>query len=262
MPATTRYNTAERAEPTLARPHHVNPSISCARVILAVKNFAAIKGVCHIGLGVTASNTVKVLRRNGVNIEAWAVQTTAELEKRLAAEELTNHPPVTHVIVSAPSWIQPGDFGKLCFEYPNTEFVQLNHSGCAFLSIDKFGIRNIREAIDLEMSAHNMRVAANNPRVSKWLSDSFGFEALLLPNLYNTESYVNPVPPRHVGDTLRIGSFGRPPMEESTRRRRGCGPTRTTARGATRTLCQHQASGRRGTDDRVSKGIVRQSCGL
>lgn len=214
---TTRYNTLEKTEPVLARPHNVNPSLSSARVILAVKNFAAIQGVCHIGLGVTASNTVKVLRRNGINIEAWAVQTTAELEKRLAAEALTTHPPVTHVIVSAPSWVQPSDFGKLCFEYPNTEFVQLNHSGCAFLSIDKHGIRNIREAIDLEMSTHNMRVAANNHRVEKWLSDSFGFQALLLPNLYDTDSFVNPVPPRNLGDTLRIGSFGAcSSMEEPT----------------------------------------------
>ena len=51
---------------TLPRPHHVNPTIESVRVVLAVKNFANIPGVCHIGLGVTATNTHKVLRRNGV----------------------------------------------------------------------------------------------------------------------------------------------------------------------------------------------------
>ena len=206
---TDRYDRAERPEPAASRPHNVNPAISSARVILAVKNFASIPGVCHIGLGVTASNTVKVLRRNGVNIEAWAVQTYAALEAKLAAEHIrVGAIPVTHVIISAPSWIQPFQFGTLAYTYPNTEFIQLNHSGAAFLSIDKFGIRNIRELIDLEMSSHNIRVASNNRRVAKFLSDSFGFHCLLLPNLYDTDSYVNPIPPRPLGDTLRIGSFG------------------------------------------------------
>lgn len=40
------------------RPHHIDPSQETVRVVLAVKNFAAIKGVCHIGLGVTARKSV------------------------------------------------------------------------------------------------------------------------------------------------------------------------------------------------------------
>lgn len=209
MSTTTRYSKAERPEPVTARPHNVNASTSSARVILAIKNFAKVPGVCHIGLGVTAINTVKVLRKNGVNAEAWSAQTYQELSDRLAKEAAkSNAPPITHVIVSAPSWIQPDQFGSLCLEYGNTEFVQLNHSGTAYLSIDKYGIRNIREVIDLETSTHNMRTAANNPRLAKWLSDSFGFQCLMLPNLYDTDSFVNPIPKRVLGDTLRIGSFG------------------------------------------------------
>jgi glycosyltransferase involved in cell wall biosynthesis len=206
---TSRYNKAERPEPVLARPHNVNASASSARVILAIKNFAKIPGVCHIGLGVTAINTIKVLRKNGINAEAWSAQTYAELNMRLEKESANPRAiPITHVVVSAPSWIDPAQFGALCLSYPNTEFVQLNHSGTAYLSIDKYGIRNIRQVIDLETSTHNMRTAANNPRLAKWLSDSFGFECLLLPNLYDTDSFVNPVPTRVLGDTLRIGSFG------------------------------------------------------
>lgn len=97
--------------------------------------------------------TMKVLRRNGVRVEAWSAQTAQELEALIAADAhkvCAGHAvPVTHVIVSAPSWIQPNDFGTLAFKYPEIEFVQLNHSGCAYLSIDKFGIKNIREVIDL-----------------------------------------------------------------------------------------------------------------
>jgi hypothetical protein len=179
-----------------------------------VKNFAAIQGVCHIGLGVTATNTLKVLRRNGIHAEAWAVQTAKELRDRLAnaardaRNTLNTHKPITHVIVSAPSWVQPQDFKAFCFLYPDIEFVQLNHSGCAYLSIDKFGIRNIRECIDLELSVHNMRVAGNNPRFTRWTSSTFGCETLLLPNLYDVQSFVNPYPRRPLGSKILIGSFG------------------------------------------------------
>jgi glycosyltransferase involved in cell wall biosynthesis len=189
------------------RPHHVAPELSSARVILAVKNFAAIAGVCHIGLGVTASNTLKVLRRSGVHVEAWAVQTTKELQDRLA-RHAGDARPITHIIVSAPSWVQPDEFGWLCYHYPDIEFVQLNHSGTSYLSIDKFGIRNIRRCIDLELATHNLRVASNNPRVAKWLSESFGFSCLLLPNLYDCESFVNPIPVKHHASPLKVGSFG------------------------------------------------------
>lgn len=204
-----RFQKIEYQAPVRTRPHNVDPCLNNARVILAVKNFASIPGVCHIGLGVTASNTVKVLRRNGMNIEAWAVQTYQQLLDRLNKETVDpNKLPISHVIVSAPSWIQPPQFGTLCFKFVDIEFVQLNHSGTAYLSIDKFGIRNIRECIDLEMSTHNMKVAANNPRLAKWLSDSFGFRCMFLPNLYDTDSFVEPVTPRPFSDKIKVGSFG------------------------------------------------------
>ena len=200
----------------LGRPHHLEPGRGTARVVLAVKNFAAIKGVCHIGLGVTATNTQRVLRRAGYFAEAWATQTAKELESKLEAAEAESSRAgtvrVSHVIVSAPSWVQPDDFKRLCLTYPNIEFVLLNHSGCAFLSIDKYGIRNNRLCIDLELSVHNFRVAANNTRVVNWIGRAFSAPCLYLPNLYDTTTFVNPYP-RHVltpgqGGTLRIGSFG------------------------------------------------------
>jgi hypothetical protein len=192
------------------RPHHLEPVKNTARVILAVKNFAAIRGVCHIGLGVTATNTMKVLRRSGYQVESWATQTVKDLRSQLAADIKRNPSiPISHIIVSAPSWVQPDDFKELCIQYPDIEFVLLNHSGCCFLSIDKFGIRNIRQCADLELSLHNFRVSSNNKRVVNWFQRGLNAKCLYLPNLYDTQSFIDPFPRNreHTG-TLRIGSFG------------------------------------------------------
>lgn len=190
------------------RPHHLEPKKETARVILAVKNFAAIKGVCHIGLGVTATNTMKVLRREGYFVEAWPIQKTFELHDRLKADE-AKHPavPISHVIVSAP-WINATRFKQFCLDFPNVEFVLLNHSGCAFLSIDTDGIKTNQECMQLQLHVHNFKVAANNTRVANWLSRGLGGDCLLIPNLYDTQTFVNPYPHRMPGDTIRIGSFG------------------------------------------------------
>jgi len=191
------------------RPHNVNPTLSSAHVILAVKNFAAIPGVCHIGLGVTAENTMKVLRKHGIFAEAWPAQTSKQLWQKLAyAEHHHAGAPISHVIVSAPSWVMPEAFKNFCIRWPEVEFVQLNHSGCAYLSIDKHGIRNIREACHLELSLHNLRVAANNSRVQRFIQSALAGECVLLPNLYDPDSFVSPFYPEKLNGTLRVGSFG------------------------------------------------------
>lgn len=200
----------------MRRPHDVNPSISSLRVILAIKNFSTIPGVCHIGLGVTATNTVKVLRKNGVDVQAWSISSPGgkgnepkELKRLLLEDSRRPHyKPITHVIISAPSWILPNDFYDLALTWPDTKFVQLNHSGCAYLSIDKNGIQNIRDVVDYELGLHNIQVAANNERVARFISTSFGSDTVLLTNLYDTDSFVTPFTPQKIGDTLRIGSFG------------------------------------------------------
>lgn len=191
------------------RPHHVNPALASVRVILAIKNFAKVQGVCHIGLGVTALNTMRVLRRHGVQCEAWSAQTSKELYGLISRDERANpRRPVTHVIISAPSWVQPISFSDFSYRWPNIEFVQLNHSGTAYLSIDKYGIRNIREVLALSHALHNVQVAGNNQRFTRWTADSFGAAVLYLPNLYDTTTFVNPVVQRRDCDPLRIGSFG------------------------------------------------------
>jgi hypothetical protein len=194
------------------RPHDVAPFLEGARVILAIKNFSKVPGVCHIGLGVTAANTQKVLRRSGVHTEIWSInKTQTESEAKLLWAALAKQEnavrPITHVIVSSPAWIQPQDYHNLAMRWPNITFVQLSHSGAAYLSIDKFGIRNIKEVLSLSEQFHNVRVAANNERVVKVIS-SWGGECLYLPNLYDTTTFQNPIIPQRLGNTVRIGSFG------------------------------------------------------
>jgi hypothetical protein len=188
--------------------HAISPAKSTIRLIHAIRNFSSVPGVCHIGLGVTAANNIKVLRSQGIHAEAWSTQTFDDLAKKLQGDP--GFPaPVSHVVVSSPAWVTPAQFRTLTINHPNIEFVVLNHSGAAYLSIDKFGIKNIRGDIDLEAEAHNFRVAANNSRVNDWLRKTFGFKGLLLTNLYDTSSFVKPYPARRAhGSTMRIGSFG------------------------------------------------------
>ncbi|MGH9696220.1 MAG: hypothetical protein ACRD5Z_18875, partial [Bryobacteraceae bacterium] len=68
------------------------------KVVLAYKNFAANRNISHIGLGVSALNTAKVLRRHGIQADVWSIVSAADLRVRLREW------PAQQVIVSAP-WI-------------------------------------------------------------------------------------------------------------------------------------------------------------
>ena len=56
------------------------------RLVLAYKNFAAHQNISHIGLGVSALNTCKVLRRGGVTADVWPVVNAKDLSTRLALD--------------------------------------------------------------------------------------------------------------------------------------------------------------------------------
>lgn len=191
------------------RPHNVSPVLSSIHVLFTVKDFGHDIGICNIGLGVTAVNCVKVLRANGVFAEMVSTQTVAQIQAELEKREAsTRYTPVTHVIVSSPSWIHPEQFKTLCLAWPEIEFVLLEHSGCTYLSIDKFGIRTMREVAKLGLIMQNMFIGANNPRVSKFFSALTSRHCLMLPNLYDTSSFVEPYVSTKLGDTIRVGSFG------------------------------------------------------
>lgn len=169
-------------------------------VVLAYKNFAANRNISHIGLGVAAINTAKVLRRAGIKAEVWPILSAADLRKKLTVT------PAEHVIVSAP-WIPSVELQALANDFTDTDFAVNCHSNVGFLQADRNGVKLMREVMELELGTHNIRLAGNSRRFCQWVQSAFGTGCTYLPNLYwlNTE----PVPRKPFeSGTLRIGIFG------------------------------------------------------
>ncbi len=169
-------------------------------VVLAYKNFAANRNISHIGLGVAAINTAKVLRREGIQTDVWPVVSAADLRKRLAAT------PAEHVIISAP-WIPALELQTLANDFRDTHFAVNCHSNVGFLQADRNGVKLTRETMELEMGTHNIHLAGNSRRFCEWVQSAFGAACAYLPNLYCLGSRPVPIKPFCSG-TLRIGVFG------------------------------------------------------
>jgi hypothetical protein len=170
-------------------------------IVLAYKNFAARRNVSHIGLGVAAINTAKVLQRNGVPTEIWPITTPADLRARLEKS------PKKDVIISAP-WIPTLEMQALSNDFPETHFAVTCHSNVGFLQADRNGVKLVRELMDLELSTSNVHLAGNTRRFCQWIRQAFGAPCAYLPNLYSLNSTPPRVRPPFIGGTLRIGAFG------------------------------------------------------
>jgi hypothetical protein len=171
------------------------------RLVLAYKNFAAQQNISHIGLGVSALNTCKVLRRAGVIADVWPIVSAKDLGDRLRRD------PASHVVVSAP-WIPTLDLQSLVLANSSSRFAVSCHSNVGFLQADSNGVRLIREAMDLEMASHNFHLAGNSWRFCHWIGTAYTRPCTYLPNLYYLESTVPPWRPLYEGGTLRVGAFG------------------------------------------------------
>jgi glycosyltransferase involved in cell wall biosynthesis len=170
-------------------------------VVLAYKNFAANRNISHIGLGVAAINTAKVLRREGIKTDVWPVIDSSDLRKRLLAA------PVKHVIISAP-WIPSDKLQSVANEFSDTQFAVCCHSNVGFLQADRNGVKLVRELMELELGTHNIRLAGNCRRFTDWVTAAFGAPCLYLPNLYYVDEHATAVRTLYSGGTLRIGAFG------------------------------------------------------
>src|SRR5450631_1746744 len=98
-------------------------------VVIAYKNFAANRNISHIGLGVAALNTAKVLRRAGIKTTVWPILSAADLRARLRQE------PAEHVLIAAP-WIPTVELQSLSNEFTETYFAVTCHSNVGFLQAD------------------------------------------------------------------------------------------------------------------------------
>jgi hypothetical protein len=174
-------------------------------VVLAYKNFAANRNISHIGLGVAAINTAKVLRREGIVTDVWPILSAADLRARLL--QTSPAQPVEQVIISAP-WIPTVELQDLANRFPQTNFAVVCHSNVGFLQADPNGVKLVRETLELEMATHNVRLGGNSRRFCGWMESTFGGHCYYLPNLYFLDGLPHRQRPFCGGGTLRIGVFG------------------------------------------------------
>jgi len=174
---------------------------SVKRLILAYKNFAANRNISHIGLGVAALNTAKVLRANGMAAEVWPITSAADLGSRLDDS-------ISHVVTSAP-WIPVEHWQRLTGEHPDITFAVNCHSNVGFLQADANGVRRLREGMELERGTWNFHVTGNSRKFCDWIRAAYRAPCSYLANLYYLEAER---PPCHRtpfnGGTLRVGAFG------------------------------------------------------
>jgi len=174
-------------------------------VVLAYKNFAANRNISHIGLGVAAVNTAKVLRRAGIPTDVWPILSAADLRARLVETAKTK--PVEQVIISAP-WIPTPELQSLASQFSETNFAVVCHSNVGFLQADPNGVKLVRETLELEMATHNVRLGGNSRRFCDWIESTFGGHCYYLPNLYYLDAEPRSAKLFCGGGTLRIGAFG------------------------------------------------------
>lgn len=194
------------------RPHSVIPSTSSIRVAIVYKNFAANKGISHIGLGVAALNTMQTLRQQGIWVEVWPTVAPADLEKKLRATQQeafqNGQVPVSHVIISAP-WIPTVSLQAMLMAFPQVHFTVVSHSNVGFLMADPNGIKLLRDGLQLQGGYHNFSLAGNSQKFVDAWRHMYGTTIAFLPNLYNVQGMkaVGERMPWHQG-VLRIGIFG------------------------------------------------------
>ncbi len=170
-------------------------------VAIAYKNFAASRNISHTGLGVSAINTAKSLRRSGICAEVWPIVDVRDIAARLAACN------VTHVVVSAP-WIPSRDLQRLTIDHHEVQFAVNCHSNVGFLQADPNGVRLFGEGMEIERGSYNFRMAGNSRKFAEWVRATFGVPCAYLPNLYYLDDQVPAHRPVFSSGTLRIGAFG------------------------------------------------------
>jgi len=171
-------------------------------LVLCYKNFAANANISHIGLGVSALNTSKVLKRHGVTVAALAINSIVDLDSYLRA-----HPATTHVVISA-AWLPVLDLGHLVIRFPQIEFAVNIHSNVGFLQADANGVKLLGAYVHLQKELLNFRVSGNSQEFVDWLTEAYSVEAEYLPNLYNLDSTTQQNRPLYNGGAVRIGAFG------------------------------------------------------
>jgi hypothetical protein len=186
--------------------HHHHSSHFDRRFNVAIfhKNFGAIKGLSHIGLGVSAFTNYLVLRQHNIETHVFAIRNSGELVEEIRKYEQEHLRKLTHVVIAAP-WIHTTDLRYLANHYKHIQFVVISHSNVGFLQADPSGMRLLREGLELSKELSNFHVGGNCHRFVCWLQEAYGSSAVFLPNLYPVSGRTKFWNHR---DTLKIGAFG------------------------------------------------------
>jgi hypothetical protein len=209
------------------RPHTINPHVASVRVVMIIHNwwnphphppcpYPPERHRRHrplpggdAGLSVIVNSTMRVLRRAGVHCECWPAKNVEEIFEQIERDELRGGARViTHIAINTYGFLPSDHTGFLASQFPEIEFVTINHSGQSFLQIDPPANTNIKKLVELQLSTHNIAVAGNNSVFVQFIEDCFGVQAVCLPNLYDTTGFnLHPVS-RKDPDPLRVGTFG------------------------------------------------------
>ena len=192
--------------------HYLDPQIHRAHVVLLYRNFQKFAAACHIGLGVNALHTVKVLRAEKIRADAVGVSTAEDVIAYVART-----PSITHAVVEA-LWISTATLEALLTRFPHVHWIVRSHSEVGFLQADPGAVQFIREQLLLAEGHVNLSIAANSRRLTDFLRTVYDARVLCLPNLYAMERVARKRDVPHDGCVLKVSSFGalRPQKNHAT----------------------------------------------
>jgi hypothetical protein len=168
---------------------------------------AASSAISHIGLGVSALNTCKVLQKAGYRVEVWAINSPADLVARLTAAQ-KEVVPVTHLVMSAP-WIPLLHWQSLLIQFHRVAFACTSHSNVGFLGADPLAANFVTtEGPALEAGFPNFTLAGNSLAMCRFVREAYASPCTYLPNLYYLTGMTRVSRPLWQSGVLRIGCFG------------------------------------------------------
>lgn len=181
-----------------------DPDRTRAHLIIFYRNFMAYGGGnhSHIGLGVNALHTSRVLRKHHIRCDPYGVWTMDDIRGRLQ-----KHPTTTHVLIEA-MWLSADQTATLMSEFPDVHFLIRSHSQVGFLQVEAGAVKILRDLLYLQDGSLNLTVSANSERLTTFIERTYRGRCTYLPNLYDFERASRRAPRVHDHRLLRIGSFG------------------------------------------------------
>lgn len=176
---------------------------SVPNVAIAYKNFAAHKGISHIGLGVSASLNAQVLTANVGPAIVLPARHNVDIVKGIEDYNRIHESKLTHVIVSAP-WLSIRDLRAMAHHYKHIKFTVVSHSNVGFLQADPNGVRLLRDGLALSKELPNFQIAGNSQKFVDWMREAYDAKVGLLPNMYPSSTPAK----KWDGKVIKIGAFG------------------------------------------------------